>query len=212
MYQMWMNKRLLIVDIETDSLNASLIHVVVTKDYDTKEVKTFRNELDFNSYINEQPSLLIMHNGITFDAPILNRLWKSGIKSSQCIDTLLLSRLFNPIREGGHSLDAWGKRFGSHKINFTAFEHYSEEMRDYCEQDVHITDRLFSILLREAEDFSEESVKLEHEVQHIISKQEKRGFNFDTRKASILLAELMEKAQEIEMKQTYFAYDPKAAN
>jgi len=202
MYQMWMNKRLLIVDIETDSLNASLIHVVVTKDYDTKEVKTFRNELDFNSYINEQPSLFIMHNGITFDAAVLNRLWKSGIKTSQCIDTLLLSRLFNPIREGGHSLDAWGKRFGSHKINFTAFEHYSEEMRDYCEQDVHITDRLFSILLREAEDFSEESVKLEHEVQHIISKQEKRGFNFDIRKASILLAELMEKAQDIENKIT----------
>ena len=202
MYQMWMNKRLLVVDAETDSLNATTIHVVVTKDHDTKEVKTFHDGAAFNSYINEQPSLFIMHNGISFDAPVLNRLWDSGIKTSQCIDTLLLSRLFNPIREGGHSLDAWGKRFGSHKIGFTAFEHYSEEMRDYCEQDVHITDKLFSILLREAEDFSEESVKLEHEVQHIISKQEKRGFNFDMRKASILLAELMEKAQEIETKIT----------
>lgn len=103
MYQMWMNKRLLVVDAETDSLNATTIHVVVTKDHDTKEVKTFHDGAAFNSYINEQPSLFIMHNGISFDAPVLNRLWDSGIKTSQCIDTLLLSRLFNPIREGGHS-------------------------------------------------------------------------------------------------------------
>jgi DNA polymerase I len=202
MYQMWTNKRILIVDIETDSLDASTIHVVVTKDRDTKQVNSFRQAWEFNLYLREHPTLLVMHNGISFDAPTLNKLWGSKIKSNECIDTLVLSRLFNPVREGGHSLEAWGKRFGSHKIQFNAFENYSQEMETYCKQDVEITDRLFSFLLKEGENFSEDSVRLEHEVQHIISKQEKRGFYFDVQSASILLADLMQKAKDIENKIT----------
>ena len=197
MLKMWKNKRKLIVDIETDDFDATVIHVAVTKDIETKEVRSFRDARDFNTYVNSNPSYYIMHNGLSFDAPILNKLWKSGIKVSDCIDTLLLSRLFNPVREGGHSLEAWGLRFGSNKIHFQNFETYSEEMLEYCKQDVNITDKLFSFLLEEGRDFSEESITLEHEVQHIINKQEKRGFNFDIQKAHLLLADLMQRSNAI---------------
>ena len=197
MLKMWNKKRKLIVDIETDSLDATVIHVAVTKDIDTKEVRSFRGGTDFNLYINSIPSVFIMHNGLSFDAPILNKLWNARIKVNDCIDTLLLSRLFNPIRESGHSLDAWGLRFGSNKIHFQNFETYSQEMLDYCKQDVEITDKLFAHLLEEGKDFSEESIILEHEVQHIINKQEKHGFNFDMQKAHLLLADLMQRSNAI---------------
>ena len=198
MLKMWNQKRRLIVDIETDSLDANTIHVVVTKDVDTKEIRSFRDRELFCLYIHSVPSYFIMHNGLYFDAPILNRIWKAGIKASDCIDTLLLSRLFNPIRESGHSLEAWGLRFGSRKIDFKNFEIYSEEMLQYCKQDVEITEKLFFYLLEEGKDFSEECITLEHEVQHIINKQEQRGFNFDVRKAQLLLADLMQKSNNIE--------------
>ena len=38
------NKRKLVVDIETDSLDATVIHVAVTKDIDTKEVRSLEME------------------------------------------------------------------------------------------------------------------------------------------------------------------------
>ena len=202
MLKMWNKKRQLIVDIETDGLDATTIHVVVTKDLGTGEIRSFRDRELFCAYIHFVPSYFIMHNGLSFDAPILNRLWKAGIKASDCIDTLLLSRLFNPIRESGHSLEAWGLRFGSPKINFKKFEVYSEEMLQYCKQDVEITEKLFSYLLEEGKEFSEECITLEHEVQHIINKQEKRGFNFNVRKAHLLLAELMQKSKDIEIEIT----------
>ena len=53
----------------------------------------------------------IMHNGLSFDAPVLNRLLGTNIKPSQVLDTLILSQLFNPMREGGNGLKAWGDRF-----------------------------------------------------------------------------------------------------
>ena len=202
MLKMWNKNRRLIVDIETDSLDATTIHVVVTKDLGTKEVRSFRDRELFCAYIHSVPSYFIMLNGLSFDAPILNKLWKAGIKASDCIDTLLLSRLFNPIRESGHSLAGWGLRFGSPKIDFKKFEVYSEEMLQYCKQDVDITEKLFFYLLDEGEDFSKECILLEHEVQHIINKQEQRGFNFDIRKAQLLLAELMQKSKEIEIEIT----------
>ena len=40
-----------VLDIETDSLDATVIHVAVTKDIDTKEVRSFRSGKDFNLYI-----------------------------------------------------------------------------------------------------------------------------------------------------------------
>ena len=192
------NKRKLVVDIETDSLDATVIHVAVTKDIDTKEVRSFRDGKDFTSYIHSVPSVFIMHNGISFDAPVLNRLWNARIKVNDCIDTLLLSRLFSPIREKGHALDAWGIYLGCPKIHFNDFEKYSEEMLKYCKQDVEVTEKTFYRLLEEGKDFSEESMVLEHEVQHIISKQIKVGFNFDLQKAQLLLADLMQRANDIQ--------------
>ena len=96
-----------VVDIETDSLDATKIHSIVDKDVDSGRVYPFPPDLlhgfrDWSLGVKQ----FIMHNGLTFDAPVLNRLLNTKIKVNQVIDTLILSQLFNPIREG-HSLKAW---------------------------------------------------------------------------------------------------------
>ena len=47
-----------------------------------------------------------MHNGVSFDAPQLNKLLNTNIKLGQIKDTLILSQLFDPVRKDGHGLGA----------------------------------------------------------------------------------------------------------
>ena len=111
-----------VVDIETDDLNATKIHCIVARSYSSDKEKVWVGEecgqfAEWSGQIDQ----FIMHNGISFDAPILNRLTGSNIKLSQVRDTLIESQLYNPIREGGHSVEAWGERLHFHKGNMTKF-------------------------------------------------------------------------------------------
>ena len=96
-----------IVDIETDAIDAKVIHCIVAKNIDTEEVLTWHGDTlkDFASWA-ETVDIFIMHNSISFDAPVLNKLTGSKIKLSQVRDTLILSQLSDPMLEGGHSLKA----------------------------------------------------------------------------------------------------------
>lgn len=58
-------------------------------------------------------------------------------------DTLVISRLLNYGIDGGHSLDAWGKRLGCLKAEFDQWDRLSPEMVAYCWQDVTVTHKLF---------------------------------------------------------------------
>ena len=86
-----------IVDIETDSLDATLVHCIVACDYTTGQEKVWIQDecIEFASWAKKIDTF-IMHNGVSFDAPVLNRLLGSGIKLSQVRDTLLESQLYNP--------------------------------------------------------------------------------------------------------------------
>lgn len=98
------------LDIET-TLAHDHIWCCVTKDLDTKEVKVWKEAKDLSEYIKDA-SLIVAHNGIAFDFYLLNRLWNCQIKLKTVADTLILSRLLNPSRDGGHSLAAWGETLG----------------------------------------------------------------------------------------------------
>ena len=131
-----------IVDIETDSLDATKVHCIVAKDVDSGRVYPFPPDMihgfrDWSRGVKQ----FIMHNGLSFDAPVCNRLLGTNIKPSQIVDTLVLSQLFNPIREG-HSLKAWGDRLGFPKGDVDTFEIYTPDMLEYCKQDVNITHKL----------------------------------------------------------------------
>ena len=102
---------------------------------------------------------LVGHNIINFDIPIIQKLYPWFNPSGTIIDTLLLSRLYHPNLldidnktdkipqklRGRHSLEAYGHRLGEYKGDFsktTDWKKWSQEMQDYCEQDVAVTKKL----------------------------------------------------------------------
>ena len=185
------------IDIETN-LKHNTIWCCSTYNLDTKEVKTWTSAQDFNKFI-QQAKLIIAHNGISFDYPVLNRVWKTSIRLSQVRDTLVMSRLSSPSREGGHSLANLAKLVNRTKKEYEDFEGgLTDKMIEYCQEDVTICGELYLYLTQELRGFSEQSIELEHKVQAIITKQEKHGFKLDTVKAQCLLGQWKRRLSDIE--------------
>ena len=109
----------------------------------------------------ETADTVVGHNIIGFDLPLIKRLYPFFTYPPVIVDTLLLSRLYHPNLYdidknqewkdmptklyGSHSLKAYGYRLGLHKGNFgedTDWKEWSQEMQDYCVQDVKVTEKL----------------------------------------------------------------------
>jgi DNA polymerase I len=196
----WGCEMRVVLDIETDDLNATVIHCIVAKDIDTGSIYTFKGSecyTDFPAF-TKNVEKYIMHNGISFDAPVLKRLTGVDIKLSQIIDTMILSQLLNPMREGGHSLEAWGNTLGFPKIDFQNFTHLTDDMVKYCINDVQLTHRVYVSMLKDLETISESCVVLEHQIRALVNEQERNGFTLDIQKAMVLINKLKDKATEIE--------------
>ena len=188
-----------IVDIETDALDASTIHCIVAKHYQTGEMRQWIGDQcqEFGEW-SKRISKFIMHNGISFDAPILNKLTGSTIAPAQVRDTLIESQLFNPVRDGGHSLQSWGERFGFPKIDYHDFEYYTPEMLEYCKRDVDLTHKVAQKLEEESKGFSDACYNLERNIRIILDKQQRNGFAFDLKQAQLLLAQLEDEQHQLE--------------
>jgi len=189
----------IVLDIETNSKH-NKIWLVVTRDINTGEVKSWKEASGLQKYL-DNCDLIIMHNGISFDAPVLRETWKISIMPSQVCDTLVLSRLLSPSLEGGHSLDAWGKRLGFLKGEFNDWDGgLTPEMEEYCIQDTLVTQKLYEHLTSELKSnkFDQRSIDLEHKVQAIIAKQERNGFKLDEVAGITLLSTLQNKLAVIE--------------
>jgi len=190
----------IVLDIETNSTHDK-IWMCVTRDIETDEVKVWKAASGLQKYL-EVCDLIIMHNGINFDAPVLRKNWNVTMKLSQVYDTLVASRLLNPSLEDGHSLEAWGKRLGYAKKDFSDWDNgASPEMEEYCIQDTLVTAKLYShlVLTLQSENFSQRSIDLEHNVQAIITKQEEHGFKIDEAKSLQLLSLLKTKLDAIQI-------------
>ena len=165
-----------------------------------KRERVLLNPMQLEQHIHGT-QVITGHNIVSFDAPKIKELWHLNIPSWKLRDTLLMSRLWNPRLEGGHSLRAWGERLGYAKGDFTDYDGgLSEEMISYCKQDVSITVKLEDYLTKAlAKDkFSEECVKLEHDVAVITQQQEVNGFKLDLVRANQLLTDLMERMNVLE--------------
>ena len=190
-----------ILDIETNGFldDATNVHCIVAYDIDGKKPYVFKGDecrVRFPNFARNV-SQFIMHNGLSFDAPMLNKLCGTKIKDNSILDTLILSQLFNPMRDGGHSLESWGERFELPKGSIENFDYYTEDMLEYCKQDVNITYKLYNYLKEEGSKFSKRSIDLEHRIRKIINDQENFGFYLDIPYATTFMASLQDRSQNI---------------
>ena len=192
----------LFLDIETTLFNGTLpnkIWCLVTicdkgniVHYTSDDIHKFQNvAVNYSEFIG--------HNIIGFDAPVIkNVLGVDLFKIGKVTDTIILSRLFNPVREGGHSLKAFGLKFGYKKFDFNDFTKFSQEMLKYCIRDVKLLIQVYTLLNRQGVNFSKESIELEHDVAKIITQQVSNGFLLDQEKAHLLLARLQQRVDEVQ--------------
>ena len=109
----------------------------------------------------EVADTVVGHNIIGYDLPLIKKLYPYFTYPPVIVDTLLLSRLYHPNLYdidkkqewkdmptklyGSHSLEAYGYRLGLYKGDFgkdTDWKEWSQEMQDYCIQDVKVTEKL----------------------------------------------------------------------
>lgn len=141
----------------------------------------------------------IGHNIIGYDAPTLNRLLGTTLTISNIIDTMVMSMVYSPSLDGGHSLDSWGKRLKFPKYSFNDFSKLTPEMVDYCLQDARLCRKIYIELVKRMlrAKFSETGLELQHRSWQLVQTQKKNGFAFDIIEAHALYAKLRELENEI---------------
>lgn len=177
-------------------------------------------------------SRLIFHNGINYDYLAMKLFFNLDYKINEVVgekdiwdgreveldDTLVMSKVLNPDRFGGHSIEAYGKRFGYPKIDWrkraeeldlckrtdpagAEFKTYHPEMLVYCKKDTEIGLKVYRYLREEWGSWNwEEAYKLEKKVADIITRQEHRGFYFYKDRAEEAVKDLDAKMSKIEDK------------
>lgn len=141
-------------DIETNNLylDVTKFHCAwIIDPTEPKNRKGFRpDELD--DYLKELQGfdVVIGHNVVDYDFPTLAKLSGTAFRINT-FDTLVLSRMLQPDRLGGHSLKSWGRELGVLKGAYgeggdEVWDVFNEDMFKYCEDDVEVTVALYKHL------------------------------------------------------------------
>jgi DNA polymerase I-like protein with 3'-5' exonuclease and polymerase domains len=213
------NENWFVFDLETNGLydDVTKIFCIVIHDVTRKQTFTYGPDAidDALKHLNTA-DVLIGHNIIFYDIPVLRKLTDFKLNSN-VIDTLICTRFIWPKEKlfelddnqainnqmppglkGSASLKAWGYRLSDKKIDFKDFSVYSQEMLDYCIQDVNVTTKLFEKI--QSVNIAPSAYKLEHEFAHAIERQIRSGFPFDIDQCLDLVDALETRKQSIEIK------------
>lgn len=210
-------------DIETNGLyeDATTIHCLCLRDIDTGEHMSCADKPGYTPIkegIEElkKATMLIGHNIISFDVPVLKKIKGVDLQHIQMFDTFIASQLIYgdldrwraEVGEGisrkvpknmwyKHSLAAWGHRMGVHKGDYEGpWTVWSKEMQIYCEQDVNVSTKLGLFLLSKNTD--QRALDLEMKFAQVAQRIEKHGFGFDREKAVELYGELTDQKKTLE--------------
>ena len=205
----------LIFDLESDGLydDATQVYCIVCHDIVLNKIYRYGPE-DITKALEHLLSadVLIGHNIMFYDIPLLSKL-HNIIFNCKVIDTLVCTRLIWPKEtlleldysamrhvpprlKGSASLKAWGYRLADNKIDFKDFSHYTEEMLEYCVQDVNVTNKLLLHIIKQ--NYPQPSLSIEHEFAYYINKQIRAGVPFDIDAALDLVDVLRTKQKRLE--------------
>lgn len=148
-------------------------------------------------------------NGPLFDTRVASSLIWTNLKD---VDFALLRKGLLPEEFqkkgliGSNSLEAWGYRLdsdgkrgwrkGESGVENNDWSMFTQEMDDYCAQDVEVTNAFVDKV--NSKNYSEEALSLEMRVAEIIARQERHGVGFDVQAAERLYVELTKKKVELE--------------
>lgn len=199
----------LVFDIEADGLllDATRVWCICAKDLDSG----VRYRWGPNKLVEGYATLLtaktlIAHNGRMYDQPTLYRLVGKPNNLpplKPCFDTILMSRLTysdihsNPVE--GHALEDWGRFLKCPKGGHSDWSQFSQEMLDYCAQDVEVTAKVYQYLLPKVLK-TPKAAKLEHDVGSIIVRQIVNGVTLNRDHVDDLQKKLTVKLSEIRQK------------
>ena len=133
-------------------------------------------------------SMLVAHNGIGYDFPLLKMMLNYEYKGIK-IDTALMSRLQRPERKlpydcpdkgtRPHSLAAFGYRVGRGKVVHEDWTTYTPDMLHRCVEDVEILRLVHCYLKEEGGPSWIAAHQLTHRLFEILHEQEKYGWLVD---------------------------------
>jgi len=194
-----MTKRLFCSDIEGDNLLYD-----VTKIYcgsfqeltphmqDKGELFTKTSAEDLETMFGNPDHIVVMHNGIAYDKPALEKVLKFKVEA-EVIDTLFLSWYLYP-RMPRHGLAVWGEEFGVPKPVIDDWEGLSlEEYIHRCQEDVKIQTALWKQIWKHLMLLYGTPAKCWHLIRHLNFKakcaamQEKSRWKLDVPKAEEVL-------------------------
>ena len=197
-------------DIETDGIEATKVWCIAVHNINTDQCITFAGPCLnlFKPWLESEADCLIFHNGISFDVPVLERLLDVDFSNIKIEDTLVLSQLYKPRLDGGHSLSAWGDRLDYEKGDHTDWSQFSEEMMRYCIRDAKLTTKLYKYLSHQGLNnyrLSKDATQLEYAIKKHCSMQERNGWYFNLQGAMKLLQEINEdlRLAEVEVHKTF---------
>jgi len=186
---------MLIVDIETNGLNPDKIWYVCAYD-PAKDLMFQFGKDDMDRCVDRlmMHDVLVMHNGIGFDIPVLEKLTAFSSQGKAIIDTLVMSRVLQQ-QYMKHDLASWAERLqGAEKVAVfdSQWEVYDEDlMRERCTNDVKITWDLYQKLQQIVEETGQEqAIELELAFAKELHQQEVNGVKFDVEFAKECLIDL----------------------
>lgn len=196
-----------VIDLETNRLHRpDHIWVLVAIDTETGEMYTFTEDKMDQAIELLNGEIIIGHNAAKFDYPVLKQHYPD-FQPKKVYDTMILAPLIwndmkaldmQLIAKGIHiptkfrgrlSLEAFGYRTGILKGQYgkkeNAWDALTDEMIEYCQQDVRITFELWKRIMNYKDYLAriKHVVDMEHQVADIIGKQEDHGFLFDHARA-----------------------------
>ena len=207
-----------VFDLETNGLydDVNEIFCIVIHDVNRNQTLSYGPEsIDHALNLIRSADCLIGHNIVFYDIPVLRKLIPDFDFNGHVIDTLICTRLLWPKEKlydldenhyvnvpgglrGSASLKAWGYRLSDNKIDFKDFSEFSQEMLDYCIQDVNVTNKLFQIFQKQT--IAESTLYLEHIFAQAIERQIRSGFPFDVDQCLDLVDGLESRRGQIETK------------
>lgn len=149
-----LNKKVFVVDIETDGLLPTLtkLHVLSIgwKNKGKWSIKSTNKEEDINKIFSNSDNTIVGHYFLGFDIHAIKKLFPSISIKATIIDTLPLSwYLYN--ERISHGLDSWGTSLGFEKIKISneQWENLSYELaEERCVGDVNINILLWEKILK----------------------------------------------------------------